>query len=288
MAINGATINDPMGPETYKLITEVGADCSTDQAMEGLIRSFLRYCGIDEQRANTTMRTTACPCLIEVVTTIAVKAGEELLISYRPFYWMQMLASGLLPRTTFMAAWAANQCLARLHDELLEKILAENTAEGLKQCFEILERLRGKRFSATEKRIELSRLLQIHRRNVPIWLRWEGVRVTYGGLGEKSVTPYRNQIYVRSSWTDLMEAEKISEIGFIADVLRIIRGLQRRLHSTITAADRAAISRSVSEFFSDMPRSDAHYPFQIAATIPQGPEKTDYWIGMMDPDPNRL
>lgn len=174
-AVNGSLVNDPMTAETYGLLTQ--GDLS--RALAAYYRQDVRYRNAEALEPTVGNAT-------EIYTIHDIAAGEELLVGYGPYYWVQMLAGKRLAGTTFHAAWSANMFLLK----------------GDTKCFAALLEIAKLADAPWEQQAAfLGEGFGMSGGAVPLWLKWEGVRLVFAGVAGVSYHGYCHsgvEVYVRA------------------------------------------------------------------------------------------
>ena len=227
-AVNGSLINDPLTAETYGLLTQ-----------GELAAALIAYCCRDVHRRNAEALEPTVGNTTEIYTIRDVAAGEELLITYGAYYWVQMLAGKRLAGATFRAAWAANQLILRGDTKCFTALLeiAKLTGAPREQQAAFLDSALGG-FGAA----------------VPLWLKWEGVRVAYCGVVGVSFhgfcpPPEVENVYVRAPW-DAREEKAPGKDLAVRAVILLARGL---LPLAVSLSDQHFACEVVRQLLRELP-----------------------------------
>jgi hypothetical protein len=98
LEIDGSMINDPMGSKTFEYL------------VSGNIAAFiLSYVREAFDHMNVSPNVEGSVVVLRAVRRIPV--GNQLFYSYGVRYWLEMLAAGVLPGTSFAVAWEVNKLI---------------------------------------------------------------------------------------------------------------------------------------------------------------------------------
>lgn len=269
--VNASLMNDAMRPEVYDALVTQGP------------LKFIQNYEINLKAVAIVLDKTHQPPgakwgAYRARATKDVPAGAPLETFYGPGYWLNMLASGVLPGTTFKAAWEANHVIARgcpeFHNALVLEALGRPPANAGES---------GHILASSELG------------GVPVWLRFERVEALYGGVPGKSYFPTNPDAvkdgatnYILAPWSKGLRKvtatgapqEGISAAIFYAALIGTTlqaRGLVRQLLANPQAADRPAAVQMITTALTEIIDSiDIGVPpAALAKLIVLAPDKVD-------------
>ena len=214
--IKGVLINDAMSPESFGAL--IRGDLPT--AIIGMLNDGA-HC------ANTLWETDAKnPNIIWMVTTRVILPGAELLTAYGPNYWLNMLASGTLPGSSFYGAWRANNALIR-GDRALQSAVVD--------YFRLQHRGRSEQMDT------IRAVLGITVATVPIWLKFRDVLIVHVNDNCNPDAPQKTAV-VQAPWVPKGAVTSSGTLPLMRSVLIIALGLR---HLAISAEEKDYARREV-------------------------------------------
>jgi hypothetical protein len=198
--IKGVLINDAMSPGSFEALVRGDLEI----AVVGMLNDGA-HC------ANTLWESDAKnPNIIWMVTTRVIPPGAELLTSYGPNYWLNMLASGTLPGSSFRGAWRANNALIRGDPDLQSAVV---------EYFRLQHRGRSEQMDTVRA------VLGITVSTVPIWLKFRGVLIVHVKDNCNPDAPQKTAV-VQAPWTPKGVVTPSTPLCLMRSVLIIALGLR--------------------------------------------------------------
>jgi hypothetical protein len=270
--VNASLMNDRMSPEVFAALVTQGP-------LE-FIRSYeMKLDAVDVIFDEMPRVPGATWGAYRARAVRDVPAGTPLETFYGPTYWLNMLASGTLPGTTFEVAWEANHVIARGRPEFHDAIVLNALGRPAKDADE-------REFILASTQLG----------GIPVWLRFEGVEVLYGGIGGESYFPAdpdhkvvvetKTPGYILAPWTKGLRKltgasrEVINVATFYAGLIGTAlqaRGLVRQLLAEAPEDARLAAIRTITAAITETTRGTrvGVPPASLAQLIVLAPDEVD-------------